>query len=167
MSIVDKAEILARKAHAGQKRKGGDDFMTHVNGVVTNTFIFIDANHPKCDEIVCAALLHDVVEDTSVTLNDLLNYFNLEIKDAVDLVTRRKEETYKEFINRIYDSYNEIAIVVKLADLSHNIYSSILFDGDESVKKELDSLREKRWVPAYDMLYKRWMELYGGKVENV
>lgn len=159
MNLIEQAEAFARKAHAGQKRKGGDDFCIHLEGVVRNISLFIPEDHLWHETAVCVAWLHDTVEDTAVTAENINSLFGLDISNAVLLVTRKENQTYKEFIDGIYNSDNVIALVVKLSDLSHNISSSVLFDGDENVKKELDSLREKRWLPAYNLLWKKFEAL--------
>jgi (p)ppGpp synthase/HD superfamily hydrolase len=66
------------------------------------------------------AVLHDIIEDTDVTFYDLKNIgFSNEGLSALDCLTRKKDEDYVEYINRI--KTNPIAIKVKLADLEHNM----------------------------------------------
>jgi (p)ppGpp synthase/HD superfamily hydrolase len=69
--------------------------------------------HIREDET--AALLHDVVEDSSVTLDDIENIFGSEIRRIVDLLTRRETETYFQYIDRV--ATDDVARGIKLADL--------------------------------------------------
>lgn len=72
------------------------------------------------DKEMAVAALHDVVEDTDTTLDDLVEYgFSGEVIDAVDLLTHRKSESYEDYIERVRG--NEPARKVKLADLEDNM----------------------------------------------
>ena len=74
------------------------------------------------DEIsVCAALLHDVVEDTSLTFDDLASQgIPRKVIDVLKLLTHDDNEAYIDYIHKIRDSGNKVAITIKLADLNHN-----------------------------------------------
>ena len=113
---IQKAIDFAKKAHAGQKRSNGKSYFSHVKSVAKS----VDSN---VDDVVAAAYLHDVVEDSEYTLDDLkqagFTDFTISIVDAL---TRRKEETYYDFICRI--AYNYYASLVKLADLRDNMKDS-------------------------------------------
>ncbi len=75
------------------------------------------------------ALLHDVVEDTDITLSDLENAgFPREVVEAVGLLTKTKGEDYFEYVNRV--KHNPIAKRVKLLDLEHNSDPSRLVEGN-------------------------------------
>lgn len=101
----------AKTAHQGQKDKGGHEYINHpltVSSFVQGPFVS-----------VIAALLHDVVEDTQLTLKDLETYgFTKEILSAVDACTRRKDEPRSVYLSRLSECTD--AIYVKLADLKHN-----------------------------------------------
>ena len=107
------AIALAAVAHAGQLDKSGKPYITHPIRVMMKC-----AGHG--DAVEMAAVLHDVVEDTWVTL-DLLRTmgFPPAVVEAVDALSRRKNlETYFEYIERC--SRNRIAATVKLADIDDN-----------------------------------------------
>lgn len=110
--LVDKAKEFATMAHVGQIRKSGVPYITHPEAVATLL---------HTPPFKAVAWLHDVLEDTNATESDLRNIFPTEIVEAVLILTRTKAEPYSEFIKRIADSENEIAIRVKLADLTHNL----------------------------------------------
>lgn len=108
---LEDAIKLAVDAHAGQQRLEGSPYIVHPLRVMLrfDTWVF---------QVV--AVLHDVVEDTPVTLEQLeeLGYPKKVIK-AIDALTRREEETYMDFIARACE--NDIARLVKLADIQDNL----------------------------------------------
>lgn len=113
MSIALAKEIATR-AHAGQKRWGGEPYITHPDNVAHYVKQFRD-------EYIIVAWLHDVVEDTTVTLDDLRKDFSDEVVNAVDAITKRDYETYARYIERVAE--NDIAREVKIADIKHNLQS--------------------------------------------
>lgn len=111
MPTVEDAISLAVRAHAGQKDRYGQPYILHVIRVVARLF------DPPAQ---MAAALHDVVEDTAVTLDELrLMGYSEAVLAAVECVTRRNNETYEQFIERI--APNPLAVRVKLADLEDNM----------------------------------------------
>jgi len=116
MSKINEAMTLARIAHAGMKYGDSDYFETHVMDVARR----VEADPETTDEKIATAYLHDVVEDTSVTLDDLTALgFPWRIVYAVEAITRTEDETYFEYIERV--SENRIAAFVKRHDLMSNI----------------------------------------------
>lgn len=112
-ALTNKAMILAYEAHKDQKDKAGIPYIFHP----------IHLAEQMHDEIsTCVALLHDVVEDTDVTIEHLEQMFPAEVVEAVRLLTRSKEQTYIDYIARV--KQNRIATEVKLADLAHNMDES-------------------------------------------
>jgi hypothetical protein len=92
------------------------------------------------EKLIKIALLHDVVEDTRVTLDQVKELFGDEISEAVDAITRREGENYDEYIERV--CLNRDAARVKICDLEENINSgTFMYPG------EYDQLIE-RWRPA-------------------
>lgn len=76
----------------------------------------------KTPEAQCAGFLHDVVEDTDYTFDDLMRIgVESKIVDALRLLTHDKADAYLDYVRRIAESGNEIAITVKLNDLHHNL----------------------------------------------
>ncbi|QBF34520.1 HD domain-containing protein [Mycoplasmopsis phocirhinis] len=126
-----KAYWLAQKAHKGQKDKGGKPYINHPKYVASK---FID----KDFKIV--ALLHDVVEDSGVKLDLIENMFGTTIAKAVDAMTKRKDEEYALYLQRVKS--NPIAKEVKLIDLYHNL------DFTRLGRREL-TLSEKTRIKKY------------------
>lgn len=104
------AKEVAIKAHSGQKDKVGEDYINHV--------LYVSEGLKTSSEKI-VGLLHDVIEDTSVTINDLITLgFSTEIIEALRAITRLKTESYNEYLRKV--SRNEIAYQVKLIDMKHN-----------------------------------------------
>lgn len=114
MMSVSQAAILAKLFHHGQVDKAGQPYFSHVSRV---------ADRVVSDEARQVAFLHDVLEDTSVTANDLLGLgFSPRVVRAVETLTRRgKLESYAQFIERIVASGDVLAIEVKTADVQDHL----------------------------------------------
>lgn len=101
---------IAQKAHSGQVDKAGKDYILHPTTVAS----YMDTDVEKT-----IAYLHDVLEDTDVTVDALRNIFPNEIVDTLITLTHRKDESYFEYIQRV--SKSKLAKKVKVADLLHNL----------------------------------------------
>lgn len=108
-----------KRAHRGQKDLGGKPYWKHPVRVMTRL--------GRSASIVekCTALLHDVIEDTETTFDDLKKAgFHAEVLVAIDLLTRPADLTYRRYIKRLIASGNAAAMRVKLADLLDNMDES-------------------------------------------
>ena len=107
--LTYKAMHIAYNAHHGQLDKSGAPYIFHP----------IHLAEQMDDEFsCCAALLHDVVEDTEITLEDLRKDFPEEVVEAVRLLTHEEDVPDVEYLTAI--KANPIALKVKLADNAHN-----------------------------------------------
>lgn len=107
--LTQKAMLLAYDAHHGQLDKGGVPYIFHP--------IHLAEQMP--DELTTiVALLHDVVEDTALTLDDLARDFPPAVIDALRLLTHQPGTSYDDYIRALRD--DPIAATVKHADLLHN-----------------------------------------------
>lgn len=139
MATLTKAIQIATFAHDGQTDKSGRPFILHPIRVMSAM---------KTDEERMVAVLHDVVEDSDFTLDKLrIAGFSEKIVKAVDLLSRTKDVSYFEYIRRLRDSKDHLAIRVKLADIRDNSDKRRKF-GTES---EIASLL-KRYDKALDIL---------------
>ena len=104
---LEEAIKVAVEAHAGQTDNAGAPYILHPLRVMQ-----------ACETIEqkIAATLHDVIEDSALTLGDLREQFGEEIADAVDALTRRDGESYMQFVDRC--GQNDLARAVKLCDLA-------------------------------------------------
>jgi len=107
----DDAIILAARAHYGQTDRAGEPYILHVLRVA------LKQSDPTTRVV---ALLHDVVEDTAISLNDLHEFgYGDEVVAAIACITRNEAEVYDEYIERVLT--NRVACRVKLADLEDNM----------------------------------------------
>lgn len=108
---LEDAIALAARAHRGQVDKGGQPYILHVLRVMLR-------QEDETARIV--AVLHDVLEDTPVTLADLQTAgYDEQVCEAVDCLTRRTAEAYEDMIERV--AMSPLARQVKLADLADNM----------------------------------------------
>ena len=113
MITIEDALRLAVEAHDGQKDLDGKPVILHPLAV---------GIAGRNREEVIAGLLHDVVEDTSFTFEDLLERgVDEPIVEALRLLTHTKDMPYEDYVQRIAQSGNDIAIHVKYNDLCHNL----------------------------------------------
>ena len=137
--LTKKAMNIAYNAHHGQYDKGGYPYVSHPMHLAEQ----------MDDEIGCiVALLHDVVEDTDVTFEELEKEFPVEVIDVLKLLTHDKVTDYMEYVKKI--KTNEIATKVKLADLRHN-YDRSRIDRDLTEK---DINKGNIYKEAYEYLSK-------------
>lgn len=111
MPTLEEAIALAARAHRGQVDKAGQPYVLHLLRVMFRV---------ETEQERIAAVLHDLVEDTGHTFDDLraLGY-PAEIVEALDCLTRRAEESYEQFVERA--AANPLARRVKLADIEDNM----------------------------------------------
>jgi (p)ppGpp synthase/HD superfamily hydrolase len=114
MPTLEDAIALAMEAHRGQKDRVGEPYILHPLRVMFR----LGWDAPEAARI--AAVLHDVVEDTAIQLRELRRLgYSEEVLAAVELLSRRPDESYKQFIERVLP--NSIARRVKRADLEDNM----------------------------------------------
>ena len=123
--LVYKAMHIAYNAHHGQLDKSGAPYIFHPVHL---------AEQMEDEFSCCAALLHDVVEDTEVTLEDLRKDFPEEVVEAVRLLTHEEGVPDVEYLTAI--KANPIALKVKLADNAHNADQSRCCNGNVSEEKK-------------------------------
>jgi (p)ppGpp synthase/HD superfamily hydrolase len=117
MNMIVRAQAIATEAHAGAKDKAGQPYIDHPAAVADKVVLYGN------QDLIAAAWLHDVVEDTGWTIQALLGAgFSVETVRLVDAVTRMEGEKYlEEFIPRVINA-GPWAIRLKLADLWHNTH---------------------------------------------
>jgi len=108
--FLDRAIELAKQHHEGQTDKAGKPYIEHPLRVM---------NQVESEEEKIVAVLHDIVEDTDISLDDLRNEgFSEKVVSAVECLTKQDGENYDSYIERI--SFNPLAVKIKLADLEDN-----------------------------------------------
>lgn len=132
MDMYENALNVARQAHFGQVDKAGKEYILHP--------IAVAESHDPIKKVV--ALLHDVVEDSNITAEEIRSQFGDEIGDAVDAITHREKESYMEYVKRV--AKNPVVKAVKIADLRHNMQLSRL---PVVTDKDIERV-EKKYKPA-------------------
>lgn len=125
--LTNKAMKIAYDAHHGQYDVNGVPYIFHPYHVAEQ----------MTDEITaCTALLHDVAEDTDITIEQLERDFPKEVTDALRLLTHDKDTDYFSYIEKIKS--NPVARAVKLADIAHNSDRSRITDRNAVPKEKLE-----------------------------
>lgn len=135
LGVIERALDYAAAAHTGQKRRSGEDFVEHSIAVAT----LLAEQLPDTISIV-AALLHDVVEDSEVRLEDIARDFGADVAHIVDGLTKIGHLTFRSSTEEQVENYRKFllsiakdarVIIIKLADRLHNM-------------RTLDALNEER-----------------------
>lgn len=131
-SLLELAIKVATEAHKGQTDKGGNPYFEHPKAVAAQV---------NNIEHKIVAYLHDVVEDSEITLDDLSEMgFTFRIVNSVRLLTKTKELTYEEYLKRLKTDDN--ARHVKIADLRHNMNISRIPEPTEKDHKRLEKYKQ-------------------------
>lgn len=130
----DKCVGIAVDSHYGQRRRCGEPAIAHAMRVAARVS---DSLHD-----MCVAVLHDVIEDTSVTADRLRNHSvgDFVIED-IETLTRNRSESYADYIGRVCNG-SESARRVKIADLYDNLRNDICGTLRSRYEKALGRLRE-------------------------
>lgn len=137
MERVRQAYLFAKEAHEPQRRKSGEPYILHPVSValITAQELQMDAN------TVITAFLHDVVEDTKYTVEDIRQRFGNDVAGLVNVVTKKKKGTYKT--TKQVDNYQQIlasmhydirAVIVKISDRLHNMRTLQSMRPDKQMK---------------------------------
>lgn len=111
MNKLDQAISIAIKAHSGQIDKAGQPYILHPLRIM---FKF------RTEDEMIVAVMHDVIEDSNTTSNDLINFgFSTTIVKAINCLTRMKNESYDDFISNL--SKNDLATRIKVEDIKDNL----------------------------------------------
>ena len=111
MNIIEKSLEIALKAYLGQKDKAGETYILHPLRIMAKM---------QTDEERSAALLHDVIEDSDYSAEDLLSEgIPTNVVEAVELLSKQDGDSYEEFVDRVLA--NPLAAKIKKADIEDNI----------------------------------------------
>jgi GTP diphosphokinase / guanosine-3',5'-bis(diphosphate) 3'-diphosphatase len=141
---VQDAFVFACEHHAAQRRKSGEDFIVHPVGVAR-----ICAGMRLDTETLCAALLHDTVEDTSASIDEVRERFGEEISNIVDGVTKLTGITFSSHDEAQANNYRKMmvamatdvrVILIKLADRLHNMRTIEAMPKQKQMEKARETL---------------------------
>jgi (p)ppGpp synthase/HD superfamily hydrolase len=144
--LMQKSLLIVTRVFGDKVDKGGFPYIIHLLKVYSTV--------SEYNEQVCA-LLHDIIEDTDVTYDDLKEVgYPDEIIDILRILTKVKGEDYKDYIDRIIKSDNYHAMNIKLADLRHNMDSGRIKNPTPNDVERIT----KRYEPAYERIYNKLNE---------
>lgn len=159
--FVEISKNLSKSAHKGQYDKAGQEYYKHPIAVAHIIEVEMESELSKLDYsnnrtkqevldiLIATAFLHDIIEDTMFTADDLINNeIPYEVAELVHLLTRKRDITYFEYIELI--SKNQLATIVKLADIKHNLDLRRFNDNKDEINQSLI----KRYTKASNILYK-------------
>ena len=145
-NIINKAVYWAKKYHDGQYRKSGEPFYSHPLEVA-----YMISDHLPQTTTIVASILHDIVEDTEVTIGMILDEFGWRVSEIVDRLTRDRPDGTKlsveEILKNAYDKKDNEVLLIKLIDRLHNI-QTIGYKEQEKQKKQLTQTIKSFLIPA-------------------
>lgn len=142
--LILRAYHYANDAHVGQKRRSGEDYIIHPLHVAE-----ILAELHMDDATICAGLLHDVLEDTTISMDVMTRDFGAEITVLVDGVTKLKQIQTKSKVDNAVDNYRKMVmamandirvIIIKLADRLHNLRTLEYMNSAKQIEKATETL---------------------------
>lgn len=139
-TLTNKAMKIAYSAHHGQTDKSGLPYIFHPYHL---------AEQMTDETSTCVALLHDVIEDTPLSLDDLAQEFPPAVIDALRLLTHTPDMDYFDYVRAICQ--NPVARQVKLADLAHNL-DKTRFAGCSAINADTLSRRREKYAKAKAIL---------------
>lgn len=150
ISDLSKAIEIAKSAHEGQVDKAGEPYFKHPQTVCEIASNMILSWEEEFDDFLVKAkivsYLHDVIEDTSLTIDDLWEHnIPTDCILAIETLTKKKEQDYWDYLAQV--KLDKLATVVKIADLTHNSDLSRL----DQVKPE-DIARREKYLKAIEYL---------------
>jgi (p)ppGpp synthase/HD superfamily hydrolase len=117
--LINKAIYWAKKYHGSQKRKSGEPYYTHPLEVA-----YMISNYKLKTDVIVASILHDIVEDTEVTVGMIFDNFGQRIAQMVDRLTRDRPDgtklTIEEIITNAYQKEDQEVLLIKFIDRFHN-----------------------------------------------
>ena len=170
LAQVHRAYEVAYEAHAGQTRDEGTPYITHPIRVAVS---LVDELNLFSPTLICSALLHDVIEDSNITREDIGQMFGEEIAEVVWLLTKLEEVRLSEYLARIEAAADTGAPIVKLCDRLDNL-RSVTYTPRLEKKRRYIRTTEDLYLPMaartnrylHDEL-RRWLEAARKHVETV
>ena len=157
--LINKAIYWARKYHGDQKRKSGDPYYSHPLEVA-----YMVSEYKLKTDVIAASILHDIVEDTEVTVEMIEGTFGQRIAEMVDRLTRDRPDGTKLSVEEIlYNNYtkNDIEVIlIKCIDRVHNMQTIKFKDLDKQEKTSIETLKNflilsesMEWAEISEQLY--------------
>lgn len=136
---IRKAMDMAQHYHEGQTRLGRDGMASYYEEHVLGVYnILRQECNVQDEDVLIIALLHDTVEDTECTLDDIENEFGPDIREEVRLLTRIDGEPFSVYSGRLFANASYRTVLVKLADRLHNIRNITCMPNIRWIQKKVD-----------------------------
>jgi guanosine-3',5'-bis(diphosphate) 3'-pyrophosphohydrolase len=147
VSFIEKGIAFAKYYHGSQIRKSGEPYYSHPIIVAEMT-----ANHIFKSDAIIAALLHDTVEDTMLTLGEIEYEFSPRIAEMVERLTRIKDGlkiSVNEIATKLCESNDKESILVKLLDRKHNLITIEFLSKEKQMKIIKETIEELFILSVY------------------
>lgn len=136
-SLINEAIYWAKKYHNGQFRQSGEPFYSHPLEVA-----YMVSDHVPQTNTIVVSILHDIVEDTEVTIGMILDQFGWRIAEMVDRLTRDRPDGSKlsvaEILNNAYRKNDKEVLLIKLIDRVHNA-NTVMVKTPQKIQKLVES----------------------------
>jgi guanosine-3',5'-bis(diphosphate) 3'-pyrophosphohydrolase len=134
-TLIDESIYWAKKYHGDQKRKSGEPYYSHPLEVA-----YMVSDYKLNTSVIVTSILHDIVEDTEVTTEMILDTFGWRIAEMVDRLTRDRPDgsklSVREILNNAYDKQDKEVLLIKIIDRLHNI-QTIGSMSDKKIEKTI------------------------------
>ena len=146
--LINKAIYFAKKYHDGQLRKSGEPFYSHPLEVA-----YMISDYNLKTDVIAASILHDIVEDTAVTLNMILETFGQRVAEMVNRLTRDRPDgtklSVKEIIRMAYKNGDKEVLLIKIFDRLHNLQNIHFLTADKQIKVAKETLNTVLLAATY------------------
>ena len=146
--LINKAIYFAKKYHDGQLRKSGEPFYSHPLEVA-----YMISDYNLKTDVIAASILHDIVEDTEVTVEMILETFGRRIAEMVDRLTRDRPDgtklSVKEIIRMAYKNGDKEVLLIKIFDRLHNLQNIHFLTADKQIKVAKETLNTVLLAATY------------------
>lgn len=150
MNKINQAREFAKERHKGQWYGDKDYFDWHIEGVVelikNNIPNSLFEVYPYYDNLIVTTLLHDILEDTNTTEDEITELFGVDISSSVKILTRKESETYFEYIDRVSES--KLCALIKYYDVFYNLNQTV----SDSIVGKLNIDKYSRYMKALERL---------------
>jgi (p)ppGpp synthase/HD superfamily hydrolase len=146
--LINKAIYFAKKYHDGQLRKSSEPFYSHPLEVA-----YMISDYNLKTDVIAASILHDVVEDTEVTINMILETFGQRVAEMVNRLTRDRPDgtklSVKEIIRMAYKNGDKEVLLIKIFDRLHNLQNIHFLTADKQIKVAKETLNTVLLAATY------------------
>ena len=146
--LINKAIYFAKKYHDGQLRKSGETFYSHPLEVA-----YMISDYNLKTDVIVASILHDIVEDTEVTINMILETFGQRVAEMVNRLTRDRPDgtklSVKEIIRMAYKNGDKEVLLIKIFDRLHNLQNIHFLTADKQIKVAKETLNTVLLAATY------------------